>query len=350
MTVAECLVDPILQYLVHPTLQQLKYLFCVGKISRNVEIGKEELILTQGRVQERVQEAINRSERIDGQVNKWKNGVKSLIAELEKLEEELRANHGCLRGWCPTWKTHCLCKKLAQTTQTMIDLNKKSDRLDPFSHPLTILGIEYHSSKDFMFFSSTQRAFDQLWKALQDDGSSMIGLWSMGGSGKTTLVKEVGKKAQESQLFNRVVLTTISQSPDIIKIQGEIADKLGLSLEEESEVGRAQRISLRLQSGERILIILDDVWAMLNLEDIGIPIRGNHQRNCKVVLTTRRLDACTLMECQKRLQLDLLKEDEAWTLFQTHANVNDATKEDMARKIAMECKGLPIVIVAVVLA
>ncbi|XP_028794944.1 probable disease resistance protein At4g27220 [Neltuma alba] len=53
------------------------------------------------------------------------------------------------------------------------------------------------------------------------------------------------------------------------------------------------------------------------------------------------------MECQKRIQLDLLKEDEAWTLFQTHANVNDATKEDMVRKIAMECKGLPIAIVAV---
>ncbi|KAI9072869.1 hypothetical protein K1719_045165 [Acacia pycnantha] len=53
------------------------------------------------------------------------------------------------------------------------------------------------------------------------------------------------------------------------------------------------------------------------------------------------------MECQKIIQLELLKEDEAWTLFQTHANVGDAAKEDMARAIAMECQGLPIAIEAV---
>ncbi|KAK4275846.1 hypothetical protein QN277_018864 [Acacia crassicarpa] len=336
---AECLVDP--------TLRQLQYLFCVGRITRNVEIRKEELILKQGRVQERVQEAINRTERIDDEVNKWKSDVKSLIAEVENLEEVLKVNNGCLRGWLPTWRRYCLCKKLAKTTKRMIDLNTKSDCFNKFSHHVIIPGIEYHTSQNFKLFSSTKKAFDQLWEALKDDGSFMIGLWGMGGSGKTTLVKEVGKKAKESRLFDRVVLTTISQSPDIRKIQGEIVDMLGLKLEEESEIGRAKRIELRLQGGERILIILDDAWAKLNLEDIGITFGGNHQRNFKVVLTTRRLDVCNLMECQKIIQLELLKEVEAWTLFQIHANVGDAAKEEMARAIAMECQGLPIAIEAV---
>ncbi|KAK4275852.1 hypothetical protein QN277_018868 [Acacia crassicarpa] len=335
------------EYLVDPTLRQLQYLFCVSKITRNVEIKKEELILKQGRVQERVQEAINKSERIDDAVNKWKSYVKSLIAELENLEEELKANNGCLGGWCPTWRRYRLCKKLVKTTKRMIDLNTKSDCFNPFSHPVIIPDIEYHSSQNFKLFSATQMAFDQLVEALKDDSSFLIGLSGMGGSGKTTLAKEVGKEAKKLQLFDRVVLATISQNPDIRKIQGEIADTLGIELKQESEIGRAKRIALRLQSGERILIILDDVWAKLNLEDIGIPFGGNHQRSCKVVLTTRRLDVCTLMECQKMIKLDLLKEDEAWTLFQTHANVGDVAKEDVARAIAMECKGLPIAIVAV---
>ncbi|XP_028783818.1 disease resistance protein At4g27190-like [Neltuma alba] len=334
------------EYLVHPTFQQLQRLFCVRKITRNVDIRKEELILKQGRVQELVQEAINRTERIDDEVNKWKNDVKSLIAEVEKLEEGLKANHGCLRGWCPTWKRYCLCKKLAKTAQRMIDLNTKSDCFSSFSHPVIIPDIDYHSPQNFKLFNSTQKAFDQLCEALRDDGSSIIGLWGMGGSGKTTLVKEVGKKAKELQIFDRVVLTTISQSPNVRKIQGEIADTLGLKLSEESEIGRAKRIALRLQSGERILIILDDVWAMLDLEDIGILTGGNHQRSCKVVLTTRRLEVCNLMECQKMIQLHLLKEDEAWTLFQTHARVDDVAKEVVVHEIAMECKGLPIAIVA----
>ncbi|XP_054817798.1 putative disease resistance protein At1g63350 [Prosopis cineraria] len=334
------------EYLVHPTSQQLQYLFCVGKITKNVEIRKEELILKQGRVQELVQEAINRTERIDDEVNKWKNDMKSLITELENLEEEVKANNSFLRRWCPTWRRYCLYKKLAKTTRRMIELNTKSDHFDSFSHPITIPDIEYHSSQNFKFFNSTQRAFDQLWEALKDDGNSIIGLWGMGGSGKTTLVTEVGKKAKESKLFDRVVKTTISQNLDIRKVQGEIVDMLGLKLEEESEIGRARRIALRLQNEERILIILDDVWAKLNLEDIGIPFGGNHQRRCKIVLTTRCLDVCTLMDCQKHIHLHLLNENEAWTLFQTHANANDATKEVVAREIVKECKGLAIAIVA----
>ncbi|KAI9100892.1 hypothetical protein K1719_024016 [Acacia pycnantha] len=288
-----------------------------------------------------------RIERIDDEVNKWKSDVKSLITEVENLEEVLKVNNGCLRGWLPIWRRYCLCKKLAKTAKRMIDLTTKSDCFNTFSHHVIIPGIEYHTSQNFKLFNSTQKVFDQLWEALKGDGSFMIGLWGMGGSGKTTLVKEVGKKAKESQLFDRVVLTTISQSLDIRKIQDEIDEVLGIKLEEKTDIGRAKRIALRLQGGERILIILDDAWAKLNLEDIGIPFGGHHQRNFKVVLTTRRLDVCTLMECQKIIQLELLKEDEAWTLFQTHANVDDATKEDMARAIAMECQGLPIAIEAV---
>ncbi|XP_028766079.1 disease resistance protein At4g27190-like [Neltuma alba] len=334
------------EYLVDPTLRRLQYLFCVGKITKNVQIRKEELILKQGRVQERVQEAINRTERIDGEVDRWKNDVKSLIAEVEELEDELGANNGCHRRWYPTWRRYCLCKKLAKTTQRMIDLNTKSDRFNPFSHPVIIQGIEYHSSKGFMFFESTKKAHDELWAALQDDDSSMIGLWGMGGSGKTTLVKEIGKKAKESKLCDEVIIATVTQTPNIRKIQGQIADLLGLELKQETEEGRARRIALKLQSSNKqILIILDDVWDTLNLEDIGNPYRDEGPRNCKILLTTRRQEVCTMMDCQKTISLGLLTEGEAWDLFQTHGRVDDGVRK-VAQEVVAECKGLPIAIVA----
>ncbi|KAK4275855.1 hypothetical protein QN277_018870 [Acacia crassicarpa] len=333
------------EYLVNPTLRQLQYLFCVGKITRNVEIRKEELILKQGRVQARVQEAINKTERIDDEVNKWKSDVKSLIAKVENLDEELKANNRCLRGWCPTWRRYCLCKKLAETTKRMIDLSTKSNCFSTFSHVVIIPDIQNHTSQNFKLFNATKMAFDQLWKAVNDDCSFMIGLWGMGGAGKTTLVEEVGKKAKELQLFDRVVLVTISQSPNITEKQHEIADKLGFTLEEKSEIGRAKRIKLLLQSREELLIILDDVWTKQNIEDIGIPSVGTYQRSCKVVLTTRLSNMCALMECQEIIQLGLLEKDEAWTLFQTYANVSDDAKV-VAQEIAMECKGLPIAIKA----
>ncbi|KAI9100898.1 hypothetical protein K1719_024022 [Acacia pycnantha] len=312
------------EYLVPPTLRQLQYLFCMRKITRDFENRKKELILKQGRVQRR-----------------WKEEVERLIADAENLEEDLKANNGYLPRWCPTWRRYCLCKKLAKTTKRMIDINTKSNCF------YELLDIEYHSIPNFGLFNATKMAFDQLWKALTDDDSFMIGLWGMGGAGKTTLVKAVGKKAKELKLFDRVVLAEISKSPDIKKIQGEIADMLEIKLEEESFTGRAKRIAQQLESEEQILIILDDVWAQLNLEEIGVRFGGNHQRSCKVVLTTRQKDICTRMECQEIIQLELLEKDEAWNLFETHANVGDAANEDIARAIAMECDGLPIAIVAV---
>ena len=42
--------------------------------------------------------------------------------------------------------------------------------------------------------------------------------------------------------------------------------------------------------------------------------------------------------------VDSLTEDETWTLFQNHANVEKGDKEVVARQIAKECKGLPITI------
>ncbi|XP_054817649.1 probable disease resistance protein At4g27220 [Prosopis cineraria] len=267
------------------------------------------------------------------------------ISVAAKLVEYL-VNNGCFQRWCPTWKRYRLCKALAKTTQRMIGLNTKSDKFERFSHHVIVPDVEYNSSKDFMFFKSIEMACNELWEVLEDDESSIIGLWGMGGSSKTTLVKEIGKKAKESKLFYQVIITTVSQTLNIRNIHGKIADLLGVKLEEETEMGKARRITMKLQSlEEHILIILDDVWATLNLEDIGNLVGEEGLRNCKVLLTTRRQEVYALIDCQKIVPLDLLIEDEAWALFQTHTRL-DGVRE-VAQEVAVECKGLPIVIVVI---
>ncbi|KAL7170113.1 hypothetical protein ACSBR2_035045 [Camellia fascicularis] len=84
-------------------------------------------------------------------------------------------------------------------------------------------------------------------EALKDDIFHMIAICGMGGVGKTTMVKEVAKRANKEKLFDEVVVAVVSQIPDKRKIQGEIGDKLGLKFEEETELGRANRLCERLR-------------------------------------------------------------------------------------------------------
>ena len=55
----------------------------------------------------------------------------------------------------------------------------------------------------------------------------------------------VGKQVEESKLFDKVVMTIVSQDAKVRDIQGQIADHLTFSLAEETELGRALRLSPR---------------------------------------------------------------------------------------------------------
>ncbi|KAI4357197.1 hypothetical protein L6164_001162 [Bauhinia variegata] len=321
-------VTKVAEYLVQPVIRQGQYLFCANKFFKYLEDKKKELMSTQDIVPKRVEDAKRKTERIEDIVQKWLTEVQTLLEEVEKLEQQVKANNSCFQGRCPTWRRYHLCKEMVEKTKA---LNT--------------------SSEGFTFFESTKLAYGQLWEALQDDGIYRIALFGLGGSGKTTLVREVGKKAKESNLFDRVVAFTVSQTPNVRNIQGQMADMLNFKLEVETEEGRAQRLHMRLKEEKRILKIVDDVWGEFNLEDTGNDFDICHSGSCKIILTTRRQQVCTLMNCQKKIWLDLLNEDEAWALFKKHADPDNQSSLSLlssaARDIARECKGLPIAIQAV---
>lgn len=243
---------------------------------------------------------------------------------------------------------YMVAKEMQSKMMQMVNL-KDNSKIDPFSLLKEIPGINYFPSKDFTYFNSTKTAFNMLLKAFKDDKNEMVGMYGMGGSGKTTLAKEFGKKVEELKLFDKVVIAIVSQPLNVVNVQGQIADQIGLKFIEETPQGRAQRLWTRLQK-ERILIILDDVWSKLNLEDIGIPLPSNDDRGCCVLITTRLKEVCDTMDCKSTIQLSLLTEEEAWGLFMLHANItNDSSSElrGVAWEVADECKGLPIAIVTV---
>ncbi|KAF7833683.1 Disease resistance protein [Senna tora] len=348
MDIAASVVADIVSKLVDTAIHQARYPFEFNKYVKELELEKVNLQSKIESVLNRVQEAKKKTEKTVSAVDVWLQEADSLMAEVVEMEEKAKKRNkkSCLK-YCPSWfRRYGLAKKLEEKIGEIIEHNRKD--LPEFSRIATLVGMSYFSSEAFVPFNSRKVACDGLLEALKNDKVRMIGLWGMGGCGKTTLVKEVSKEAEN--FFDKVVFVTVSNTIQVRSIQGKTASQLGLKLEEEEETERARRLFMRLNGGERFLIILDDVWEMLDFEAIGIPV-GENKNGCTVLITTRERRVCTLMNCQS-IGLEILNMEEALTLFQKHAQLFDENSETkklkvLAENITKECGGLPVAIAAV---
>ncbi|CAL5349217.1 unnamed protein product [Camellia sinensis] len=346
-------VGKIGEFLMAPIGRHFGYLFSYKSKVKNLKDEVKKLDEKRGAMQQSVDEAKRNVKGIGLDVKGWLERVDKCREEArEILKDEVEANKGCLYGWCPNLPLrYSLGKKATNKAKEVAQLHEER-KLTEVAYNEPLPGIESTSTEGIKVFESRRLITNDVMEALKDDGFHMIAICGMGGVGKTTMVKEVAKRAKELKLFDEVVMALVSQSPNERKIQGEIGDNLGLKFEEETERGRANRLCERLRGTKRILVILDDVWKRLELNDIGIPFGDGH-RGCKILLTSRFDNVCNNMNAQKKFTVEVLTEEEAWNLFQEMAGISNDTSHTSTdlyitqKKVANECGCLPIAIVTV---
>ncbi|KAG4149630.1 hypothetical protein ERO13_D05G345600v2 [Gossypium hirsutum] len=335
---------------VKPAGRQLDYVRRFHDNVAKLREKKRELADARDRLLHKIEDAKNRLLQIENDVQNLQSRADETLSDMGTLEEEIQLNKRCL-NWCPNWSwRYQLSKKAMKKIQDISKLLDKFGQLGPvgYSAPTALPTIDFLCSKEFVFSKSSETAFYQIIEALKDENINMIGLWGMGGVGKTTLAREVGSQAQKLKLFNKVVITVVSQKPNFERIQDQIAQYIGFDMKNEQGRRSEQELWLRLKNEPRILIIVDDIWESINLkEKIGIPIGDDH-KGCKVLLTTRCQQVCQAMDCQNMVQLGCLNDDEAWTLFEKKAGLDDFSDDSikiLAHQIVKKCGGLPIAIV-----
>ncbi|KAL9228545.1 hypothetical protein vseg_004112 [Gypsophila vaccaria] len=192
---------------------------------------------------------------------------------------------------------------------------------------------------------SRTKLVNQILEKLKDNQVYSVGVFGMGGIGKTTLAKEVNRRAKD--MFSLKVMVEVSDSPDIMRIQATIADSIDLPLPEVDNVAqRAIRLYNRLlpEKEKKILVILDNVWKKLNLDEIGIP------RTCKLLLTTREREVCRVMGVQdiNILEVGVMNTNESEVLFKSQAGnkLDDEKYKIVVDRLLSKCGGLPLAIVA----
>ena len=217
------LVKPYVEKLINGAITESSYICCFTCIAKDFEDEKAKLEVERTTFNQQVDIATRGGEDVQASALFWEEQAVDLIQEDTKTKQK------CFFGFC------CNCiwryrrgKELANKKEQIKKLIETRKEL-AIGLPAHLPDVERYSSQHYIPFKSRESKCKELLDALNDDNNYIVGLHGMGGTGKTTLAKEVGKKLKQSKQFTQVIDTTVSFSPDIKKIQDDIAGPLGIS-------------------------------------------------------------------------------------------------------------------------
>ncbi|KAJ4718283.1 Disease resistance protein [Melia azedarach] len=296
------------------------------------------------------QQGRKRLEKVQG----WLSRVQDVETEAEKLigESPREVEQLCVGGFCSTncKSSYKFGKKVSKTLRNVEHLRSEGDFKEVAQtvpenpvdeRPLapTIVGL--------------QSTFDKVWRCLTEDQAGIIGIYGMGGVGKTTLLTLINNKFLGfPNNFDVVIWAVVSKDAELEKIQESIAGKIGLfneSWKSKSPDDKAQEI-FKILSKKKFVLLLDDIWEHVDLIKVGLPLPSSRSAS-KVVFTTREFEVCGNMEAHKSFKVECLRYEDAWKLFEakvgkevldSHPNI-----PELAETVAKECGGLPLALIVV---
>ncbi|XP_017978284.1 PREDICTED: probable disease resistance protein At5g63020 [Theobroma cacao] len=323
----------------------------LGKHLDVLETKMEELKALRNDVKRRVEIAERQHMKRLDQVEWWLSRVEALEGEVEDLMKESVNEKKC-PGCC--YPKNCWASyKLGQKAAEMLKKVRRHRKKGQFERVAETLPPAPGDLKPCEHTVGMESMIATVWNCLSEEQAVIIGLYGMGGIGKTTLLTQINNMLLSlPSNVDFVIWAVASKDLKLEKIQDEIGEKIGYS----DNRWRNKRIEqkaidiYRVLSNRKFVLLLDDLWDRVDLTKIGVPI-PDQQNNSKVVFTTRSKEVCGLMEAHKRFRVECLPPPFAWHLFQRKVG-NDTLNlhpdiPKLAETVAKECAGLPLALITV---
>ena len=297
-------------------------------------------------------------ERAEQQQMKRRKEVGGWIREVEDMEKEVNEilrrgdqeiQKRCL-GCCPRncWSSYRIGKAVSEKLVAASGQISKG-HFDVVADMLPRPPVDELPMEEIV---GSELTYDRICRCLKDPQVGIVGLYGMGGVGKTTLLKKINNDfLTTSTDFDVVIWVVVSKPSNIEKIQEVIWNKLQIPRDiweiRSTKEEKAVEI-LRVLKTKKFVLLLDDIWERLDLLEMGVP-HLDAQNKSKIVFTTRSQDVCHQMKAQKSIGVACLSSEAAWTLFQKAVGEETLKSHPhiprLAKIVAEECKGLPLALI-----
>ena len=205
--VIKCLAPPAYRQISY--LRESKYASNLQILRTEVENLKSERVSTQ----HKVDEAERKGEEIEENVENWLARANNVIEDADEFtNDEATANKHCFKGLCPNLKTRCQLSKEAVRLMEAIVKVREAGRFDNISYSIIPEDNLLMPNKDYEDFESRMSILNEITDALKNGDVNTLGIYGIGGIGKTTLAKEVARRAENDKLFDQVVFSEVSES------------------------------------------------------------------------------------------------------------------------------------------
>ncbi|KAB2086225.1 hypothetical protein ES319_A04G014600v1 [Gossypium barbadense] len=321
----------------------------LGKRLEELRTAMDDLSDHRDDVKQRVEMGVrSQLEMVTKRVERWLSRVETIEQQVIALIREgnlqvERKHHGlCPRNLQTAYK---IGKKVLKKAEEVKELLKKGD----FATMVAQFPMENTVGLD--------SKVEPVWGKIEDGNVGIIGLYGIGGVGKTTLLKKINNEFSiRNHEFDSVIwitqskATKVEEFQDIVRRKLEISDDIWQKCSTEND--RACEI-FRLLSGTRFVLLLDDVQKSFfksQLTSLGIPL-PDKKNGSKIIFTTRSEELCGYLGAEERIKVECLPPKQALSLFSMTVGKHNLKYNPeipkLAKIVAARCSGLPLALLTV---